>query len=144
MSIEIKMKGHCNTPLIKGFAEAYLLAAEQNDRDARAEWLRKAKRACHGSLKQSKTDRPSMPESMRFKGTFKWLNRNFSTAQRWWQRSLLFAEEKGLRYYEAKTHLEMGRWLKDQAHLDCAEAIFKEIGADWDLARTREVLVQFH
>ena len=58
--------------------------------------------------------------------------------------SLLFAEEKGFRYEEAKTHLEMGQRLKDRAHLDRAEAIFEEIGTEWDLARTREVLSRLH
>jgi tetratricopeptide (TPR) repeat protein len=142
-SIEHKMKGHCNRPLLMGLAEAYLSAAEQSDKDERIEWLKKARRACHDSIKQAKTFHPGMPEAMRLEGRYEWLNEKSSSAQRWWRRSLSFAEEKGLRYEEAKTHLEMGQRLKDRAHLERAEVIFEEIGAKWDLARTREALSQF-
>jgi hypothetical protein len=34
----------------------------------------------------------------------------------------------------------MGRRLKDLEHLRRAEAIFTEIGAEWDLAETRRLL----
>ncbi len=37
-------------------------------------------------------------------------------------------------------HLEMGMRLKERAHLEKAEAIFAEIGAEWDLVRARKVL----
>ena len=50
------------------------------------------------------------------------------------------AEQMGMRYDLAMTHLEMGRRLNDREHLDKAEAIFAEIGAKWDLAETRRLL----
>jgi tetratricopeptide (TPR) repeat protein len=143
LSIKIKMKGHCNNALFLGLAEAYLSSAEQSDKDKKIEWLKKARRACHASIKQTKTFHPGMPEAMRLKGRYEWLNEKSSPAQRWWRRSLLFAEEKGLRYEEAKTHLEMGQRLKDRAHLERAEVIFEKVGAEWDLAGTREALSQF-
>lgn len=43
------------------------------------------------------------------------------------------AEEMGMRYELAMTHLEIGKRLKDRAHLEKAEAIFAEIGAEFDL-----------
>jgi class 3 adenylate cyclase/tetratricopeptide (TPR) repeat protein len=142
-SIEHEMKGHCNMSLLMGLSEAYLLAAELSGRDTRVEWLSKARGACNDSLKQSKTFQPGKPEAMRLKGRYEWLKGKFSHAQRWWRRSLLFAEKKGLRYEEARTHLEMGERLKDRAHFERAEVIFQEIGAEWDLAVTREALSQF-
>ena len=41
------------------------------------------------------------------------------------------------------THLEVGRRLKDREHLEHAEAIFAEIGAEFDLAETRDMLEGF-
>jgi hypothetical protein len=38
------------------------------------------------------------------------------------------------------THLEMGCRLEDRTHLEKAEAIFAEIGAEWDLTQTRGAL----
>jgi hypothetical protein len=38
------------------------------------------------------------------------------------------------------THLEMGRRLNDSGHLKKAEAIFADIGADFDLAEARRLL----
>ncbi len=46
----------------------------------------------------------------------------------------------GMRYELGMTHLEMGQRLKDHAHLEKAQAIFAEIGAEWDLAQTRKLL----
>ena len=37
-------------------------------------------------------------------------------------------------------HLEMGRRLGETSHPERAEAIFAEIGAEWDLAQAREAL----
>ena len=45
-----------------------------------------------------------------------------------------------MRYRLGMTHLEMGRRLKDNEHLEQAEKIFSEIGADFDLAETRKLL----
>jgi hypothetical protein len=49
----------------------------------------------------------------------------------------------GIRCDLGVTHLEMGRRLKDREHLKHAEAIFAEIGAEFDLAETRDVLEGF-
>jgi len=43
-------------------------------------------------------------------------------------------------YELGMTHLEMGQRLKDRTHLEKAETILAEIGADWDLARAGKLL----
>jgi hypothetical protein len=45
-----------------------------------------------------------------------------------------------MRYELGMTHLEMGQRLKDRNHLEKAEAIFAEIGGEFDLAQTRKLL----
>jgi hypothetical protein len=46
----------------------------------------------------------------------------------------------GQRYDLGLTYLELGRRLGERAHLERAEAILSEIGAERDLAQAREVL----
>jgi hypothetical protein len=46
----------------------------------------------------------------------------------------------GMRYELGMTHLEMGQRLKDRGHLEQAEKIFADIGAEFDLAQTRKLL----
>jgi tetratricopeptide (TPR) repeat protein len=132
--------GDSYASLRNGLAEAYLLAAEQRDKTERADWLKRARRACKDALKQSKAFRPMLPEAMRLQGTHEWLSGKPAAAQKWWQRSLALAEEMGQRYDLGVTHLEMGQRLGERAHLEHAEAILAEIGAEWDLARAREAL----
>jgi len=130
-----------NARLRDGLAEAYLLAAEQNDKSKRAEWLKRAGRACRAALQHSqKAVRSGLPEAMRLRGRYEWLRGKRATAQQWWQRSLAEAEALGMRYELGVTHLEMGQRLGERAHLEKAEAIFAEIGAEWDLAKARELL----
>jgi hypothetical protein len=38
------------------------------------------------------------------------------------------------------THFEAGKRLKNRAHLERAEAIFSQIGAEFDLAETKKLL----
>ena len=77
---------------------------------------------------------------MRLQGRYEWLKGKPTVARQWWQRSLDTAEEIGLRYDLGMTHLEMGQRLGERAHLERAETIFAEIGAERDLARAREAL----
>jgi hypothetical protein len=53
---------------------------------------------------------------------------------------LSLANERGMRYQSGMTHLEMGRRFKDLEHLREAEAIFTEIGAEWDLSQAQKLL----
>jgi tetratricopeptide (TPR) repeat protein len=128
--------------LCSGLAEAYLLAAEQSKRADRADWPEKAKHACRIALKQGKAYRGALPEAMTLQGRYEWLRNRLSAARRWWQRGLALAEELGQPYDEGIVHLEMGKRLGDRAHLERAEVIFSEVGAQWDLARAREALAQ--
>ena len=134
------MEPYAVTTFRNGLAEAYLLAAEQSEASERPGWLNKAKGACRAALKRSKTFRVRLPKAMRLQGRYEWLKGKPTAARRWWQRSLDTAEEIGLRYDLGMTHLEMGQRLSERAHLERAEAIFAEIGAEWDLMRVREAL----
>jgi hypothetical protein len=63
-----------------------------------------------------------------------------SFGEKWWQKSLKAAEEMGMRYELGMTHLEIGQRLKDRNHLEKAEGIFTEIGAEFDLQEARKLL----
>ena len=125
-------------PLLWGRAEYYLGSAEQANGPERARWLKLARPACTEAIQNSQRFRPGMPGSMRLRGVYEWLAGKPAAAQKWWQRSLTLAEEMGQRYDLGLAHLEMGQRLGECAHLECAEAIFTEIGAEWDLARVRK------
>ena len=126
--------------LRNGLAEADLLAAEQSTGTERAEWLKKAGRACRAVLKHGKAFRGGLPEAMRLQGTCEWLRGKPGAAKQWWERSLSVAQEMGQRYDLGRTHLEMGRRLGQTEHLEQAAALFAEIGAEWDLMQAREAL----
>jgi class 3 adenylate cyclase/tetratricopeptide (TPR) repeat protein len=118
----------------------YLTAAEHHVARKRDEDLTKAKGACKSLFRWAKGYRVCLPEAMRLKGVCDWLTDKQASAQKHWRRSLTLAEEMGMRYDLAMTHLEMGKRLKDQDHLKQAEAIFADIGAEFDLAETRRLL----
>jgi tetratricopeptide (TPR) repeat protein len=128
--------------LCSGLAEAYLLLAEQSDRAGRDEWLKRASHACRANLKQGRAALSGLPEARTLQGRYEWLRGRPAAARRWWERGLALAEELGQRYDEGLTHLEMGRRLGERAHLERAEAILSELGAQWDLAQAREGLAR--
>jgi len=134
-----RVKG-INSLLEIGFLEAYLAAAQQAVEKGKEEWLRKAKRACKEALRSTKLMRYNSPLAMRLQGTCDWLIGKPSSAEEWWQKSLKAAEEMGMRYDLGMIYLEMGMRQKDRTHLEKAEAIFAEIGAEWDLGQTRKLL----
>jgi tetratricopeptide (TPR) repeat protein len=141
--VEFGATGGTSTSLRCGLAEAYLVAAERSDtlpQSEKADWLRKARRACRDALQLGRLYGPMMPAAMRLRGTYEWLSGRPASAQKWWQRTLALAEETEERYYLGMTHLEMGRRLGDRTHLERAEVILAEIGAEWDLAQAREAL----
>jgi tetratricopeptide (TPR) repeat protein len=121
----------------------YLAATERANGKEREDWLKKARRARRKALYWSQLRRIILPEATRLQGVYDWLTGREASAQAHWQRSLKTAEEMGMRYEVGMTHLEMGRRLKDLEHLLQAEAIFTEIGAEWDLAETRQLLERF-
>jgi tetratricopeptide (TPR) repeat protein len=123
-----------------GFLQVYLAAAEQAAERKREEWLRKARRVCKKLLRSAKVKPLFLPEAIRLQGNYQWLRRRPSFAKKCWERSLGLAEEMGMRYELGMTHLEMGKRLKDRRHLEQAEKIFSEIGAEFDLQEARKLL----
>jgi class 3 adenylate cyclase/tetratricopeptide (TPR) repeat protein len=126
--------------IINGLAKVYVFAAEQETGSARAEWLKKAEKESKRSLKLGKVFKYCRVDAMLHQGTCEWLNDRPASAKKWWMQSLRIAEEIGMRYRLGMTHLEMGRRLQDRSHLEQAEKIFIEIGAEFDLAETRKLL----
>ncbi len=121
-------------------ARAHVMVMEAATGSARAAAERDAKRSCAAALAQGKLDRSWLPSIYRQQGTFEWLRGKLGRAQRWWQRSLAVAQQQGARYELGMTYLEMGKRLADSRHLEQAEAIFAEIGAQFDLEQARELL----
>jgi class 3 adenylate cyclase/tetratricopeptide (TPR) repeat protein len=122
-------------------AEALLFAAERSTGPEKSQSMKEAKLALGRAFKVAKAyNRYGVPEAMRHRGTYQWLATNPSAAQKWWMRSLNLANETGMRYQSGLAHLEIGRRLKDLKHLMQAEAIFTEIGAEWDLAQAQKLL----
>jgi len=121
-------------------AHVYVLSVEQNTGSARIEWMKKAKTGCKRALKISKKFPTIHTEALRHQGTYQWLVGKPTSAQKWWEQSLNVAEKIGMRFELGLTHLEMGRRLKEGGHLEQAEKIFIEIGAEFDLAETRMLL----
>jgi class 3 adenylate cyclase/tetratricopeptide (TPR) repeat protein len=134
------LTGMVSACLRNNLANLYLLFAEKSVRSEKAKWMERARIACKKALKQGKAYRFGLPETMRLKGAYEWLRGKPVTAKKWWQRSLSLAEELGMRPDLAMTYLEMGQRFKDRAHLEKAEAIFANIGAEFDLAQTRKLL----
>jgi class 3 adenylate cyclase len=132
--------GNAHTPLRHGKAEACLLQAERAAPSEKARWLRKAKRACKTALKQIKAFRPGAPEAMLLQGRYEWLRGRPEAARKWWLKGLADARQIGMRYDQGMIHLEVGQRLNEYSELEKAEAIFAEIGAEFDLAKTKELL----
>ncbi len=78
---------------------------------------------------------------MRHQGNLEWLRGRPAAARKWWQQSLTAAEAIGTRYDVGMAHLELGKCLRERAHLEQAEAILSAIGAERDCARAREQLL---
>jgi tetratricopeptide (TPR) repeat protein len=129
-----------NYVITPAFLETYLAAAEQAAGKKKEEWLRKAGRACKEALRLAKVYRAILPEAIRLQGKYEWLMGRPSFGEKWWQKSLKAAEEMGMRYELGMTHLEIGQRLKDRNHLEKAEGIFTEIGAEFDLQEARKLL----
>lgn len=134
-----RLRGFSCVPVWVSLAQAYLIAAEQAEESVRADVLKSARRACRVALKQGKFDRASRVAAFRMQGTYEWLRHGPKPAQKWWQRSMDLAEELGARYEAGLTHLEIGKYRRDPAHLKQAQAIFEAMGAKFDLEKAKEV-----
>lgn len=134
------VKGHQVTLLYNALAEASLVAAERAEERDKVGSIREAKYRCHMASKRSKLFRVRVPHAMRLQGRYEWMRNKPERAQKWWQQGLSLAQQMGLRYEQGMTYLDMGQRLGKRAYLEQAEAIFTEIGAEWDLVQTREAL----
>jgi tetratricopeptide (TPR) repeat protein len=123
-----------------GKAAACLLALEQATDAATKQALKQAKSACRDLLKYCRADVPSLVPAYRMQGAYEYLRGRPSKAEQWWGKSLEHAEKLGARYEGALTQLEIGRRTGDRTALETAEAAFAEMGAQFDLARVRELL----
>jgi tetratricopeptide (TPR) repeat protein len=123
-----------------GLAEAYLTKAERSDGQERLTWLKKTRPILRRTLKEARRNRMALPDVQMFQGRYEWLHGKPKKAQQWWGRALAQAEDTGLRYQEGVVQLEIGRRLGDRHHLQRAESILAEIGAELDLAAVREAL----
>jgi class 3 adenylate cyclase/tetratricopeptide (TPR) repeat protein len=132
-------KGWENETPIVLFA-AHLAAAERGAGTEREKHLRRARNSYRGVLRSAKVFRQCLPEAMMLQGKYQWIRGKPASARQWWAKSIKTAEEMGARYDLGMTHLEMGRRLGDDEHLKQAEAIFAEIGADFDLAEARRLM----
>jgi len=128
------------TTMFNNLAETYLFAVESGGTSEKAVWLNKAKHACQAAIKASSACQFKTPETMRVHGSYEWLRGKHALAQKWWQKGLAGAERMGLRYDLGMIHLEMGQRLGERRHLEEAEIIFTDIGAEWDLAKARKLL----
>ena len=127
--------------LHNGLAEVCLSTAERSTGGERAVWLKESKRRCGDALESSRARfRPLVPEAMRLKGTYEWLKGRPSAAEKWWNKSLSLADKMGVPHHSGLAHLEMGRRLKERTHLERAEALFRRVGAESDLAETLRLL----
>jgi len=134
-----KMRGYFPA-LFNGIANVYLLLAQQASAEKERIRLDEARSMCKVALKQGEKYAIGLAEAMRLKGTYEWLRHKPDSATKSRQESLQLAEDMGMRYELAMTRLEMGQRLKERAHLEKAEALFAEIGAEWDLGQTRKLL----
>jgi tetratricopeptide (TPR) repeat protein len=82
-------------------AEVWLLAAQQNQGEARKEWLRKAGAACKAARRMNRAYLPWLAWSYRLQGRYEQLRGKPESARRWFARSLTQAEKLG-QIYEAR------------------------------------------
>jgi class 3 adenylate cyclase/tetratricopeptide (TPR) repeat protein len=132
--------GNALIPLKHAEAERFLAVAEQSSGAERDRWLAQARGACQDVLKRIKLFPPGAPEAMLYRGRYEWLSGRTPTARSWWEKSRQEAVRMGMRYDEGLAHAEIGSRLSERGELEKAAAIFAEVGARRDLARTSELL----
>ena len=73
-------------------------------------------------------------------GRFEYLRGRTGEARHWWHKALEEAQAMHERYMEGLIHLEIGKRLVDRQHLQKAEEIMKEIGAELEMTNAKEAL----
>ena len=121
-------------------AKSYLTKAEMSIGKDRLAWLKKTPLILRRSLKDARRNRMALPDAQMLQGRYEWLRGRPEKAKKWWGDALTQAKASGLRYQEGVIYLETGRRLDNCEHLQQAEVILEEIGAEFDLAMVREAL----
>ena len=140
--VQRRMRGHQVTEPRNALAEAYLVAAEGAAGVERAALRHKAEEACRTTVRHGRTVREGVPGAYRLTGRYHWLSGNPAGARRWWERSLTAAEQLGARYELGLTLLEMGRRLGGRPYVERAGSIFADLGASFESADARNLLLQ--
>ncbi|MBL7213694.1 MAG: AAA family ATPase [Desulfobacteraceae bacterium] len=117
------------TNLMHNLSEVYLMFAEK-ERDNKADWMRKAARACKLALRAGKGAKARLPEAMLLQGRYLWIKGRAKAAKKMWLRGEEMAEEMEMPYERGMIHREIGTRMNDQAYLESAEAIFRKIAED--------------
>ncbi len=122
------LMGHHATT-VQNMAAAALLASLEKAQvgDVTRRQHRDAWRACRLALRGGRVFRGSLPQALRLQGTYAWLTRDPSSAERWWSRSLAVSEELGAAYDTSLTYIEIGRRLGRAADLARGEAMLADM-----------------
>jgi tetratricopeptide (TPR) repeat protein len=136
------LRGFSCVPVRLHLAQAYLQGAEQAEGLARAEAIKKAKKACRVALRQVQFDQAAKINAYRMQGTLEWLRGRPQHALHWWEQSLAAASNLGARYEGGLTCLEMGRFLGNGGYLEEAESTFKELETKFDWMQAQKLLQQ--
>jgi hypothetical protein len=91
-------------------------------------------------LKLTRNNLVTLPDALLLQGRYEWLRGNQNEAGKWWGKAMDESRRLKDPYMEGMVHLEIGRRTGDRDHLQQAETILIEIGAKFDLAKTREEL----
>lgn len=133
--------GGCVPPRA-ALAEVYALCAEQAEGDERRSLLLKTRAAARASLRLGRLHFESLMFAYGVLGSCSWLEGRKREAFSNWKRALGVAERLGARYEEARLLLEMGRQTGDEAALERAAALFRQMGSTWERQRTLELLAR--
>lgn len=114
-------------PFRNPMVAVYMAMAEHGPTSQRDEWMSKAASECRLALKHAGRYRGVLPEAMRLKGTYEWLNGRHRRANRWWKRSLDLARELGQAYDVGMSLVEMGSRREQQDLLDSGLDILAQI-----------------
>jgi tetratricopeptide (TPR) repeat protein len=136
---EYKVNTHHDADFYNGLAEAYLWRVDAVG-DDNAAALKSAGPAVRRALKYSKRFKGRLPVAWRLEGLYQYFKGKVPAAKKCWQKSIDAAEKTGARYELGATYLEFGRRCGERSYLEQARDIFRETGADFDLAVTNGLL----
>jgi hypothetical protein len=111
-----------------------------SDEGSRREALELARVACKDARACVRLYRGAAVPAYRAQGTYEWLCGRRRAAQRWWRRSLRAGGKLGYDYELALTSLEVGARLGSRAHLEAADGLLTEMGAEYDARQARSLL----